>query len=517
MCVVFFVMNCTVAVASEGAGSGTLEVSPRKRARDTEQQVSPVDIADFFVALDNRDYLQDPKRSPVDPLKLQKLVYYAFSHIRENVNIDLWNLNQEPIIANYHGPFIRAVHDVYNGYSIKNDLIEKSLRKKHMLDEGVKTDLETVYCMFLSKTGKDLEYKSHEELPYLRTFLHQRLCGQDIAEEFRRIHHITPFLRELNSVCRKKGQPNFLAPVFKRNLLNMSIKDFESCLDSENKETIRSIDISWAADTFREEFCFGVDQPIIIDAVLSTMVYPKVLLDQVDARDSVLVRPTVIERVAIAANLGHRQAIRDLSDIFRLFSIDRNDCYDRTASILEQKTVGLNKQQTPCGYAAYQAAFEQNNSLDAVRLYKQSLNEGYARSAFELAKISLAEKNFPDSIEYAKQAFNKGMLTVTCFMMDLSIDESDKKDFLKKRGELGDPKGYYDLAKLFEQQGNKDDAIAYYKRSLPFYGYSELLRLHENISEEDVDRFFEEIVLIYNDKSIHQIWESGSSNVAPQE
>lgn len=520
-CIVSLIMSCTMATASETGTGSDGAAGFRRRAREDMQYTSPVDIADFFVALDNnRDYRQDPKRNPIDPLKLQKLVYYAFSHVREHAGIDLWDFDRNPLIANFNGPFNRAVHDKYNGYFINQNLADSNLERVYALDEESKLYLETVYYMNLSKTGRELESESHQELPYFQVSLRQRLCKEDITKEFRKMHHILRFLKALNIICQKKGQSQILVSQFKRAVQKFSVKDFANCLDLENAENICSIDVSWARSAFMNEFGFQADQPII-ESVLGIMVYPQSLLNQVDARDSVFTRPEVVERVALAVRFGYRQAIKDLRDIFRLFSIDANDNYDRTVSvlnsILEEQVVSSDNPQ-PRGYSAYKAAFEQENLLDAVRLYKQSLNEGYARAAFELSKMSLAEENIPEAIGYAKKAFNEGMLTVTDFMIDLSMmTEDDKQNFLEKRVNLGDPKGYYDLARFFEQRKNMERAITYYKKSLPFYGYSDLSRLHEEISEDDIDRFFAEIVLIINNESVCRIWDTNSSNVAQQQ
>jgi len=262
----FFLM-CNVALASSEEGGRPVNPLSKRIRIDESLSIKPQNVADFFVALDNREpFLSDPRRAPVDPLKLQKLLYYGFSHLRSYGDRDLWNIETYPLIRTYHGPFNRDVHDDYGGYSVSQPAIEAASKKldPDLFDDLVVTFLEVTYLVFKEKTGKELEKQSHKELPYSRVSLYESLRISDIEEEFKQLHNLIPFLR---AFCRKLSVRNvmYLESVFGRTFKFLSAGDVESIIeDNDGNEPL----------------------PEAVKAILGRMIYPEALLKNIDAKDT---------------------------------------------------------------------------------------------------------------------------------------------------------------------------------------------------------------------------------------
>jgi uncharacterized phage-associated protein len=503
----FFLM-CGVAMASSEEGVSSFAVNPlSKRMRvDESLSIKPQNVADFFVVLDNKEpFISDRRRVPIDPLKLQKLLYYAFSYFRSSTGYNLWNIEAYPLIRNYHGPFSREVYDDYRGYSIPQPVIEAASKKlvPDLFDDLATTSLEVIYLIFKEKTGKELERQSHKELPYSRVSLYESLRVSDIEEEFKQLHNLIPFLRVF---CRRLSVRNamYLENVFGETFKSLTAGDVESIIeDNDGEEPL----------------------PEAVQPILGKMVYPEALLKNIDAKDSLFGRPDVIERVAIAARLGNKRAKSDLSQIFDLFSVETDDIYAKTAEIIQSSLEGAgagaasavpSEEKVP-GYLEYSQAQERSSSVEAEELYRESLGKGYGRAGFEIAKMKITEGDPEMANDYLKKAFDAGMLTATDLMMTTASDD-EKIEYLKKRGKLGDPMGYYNLAKILEEKNiiaeETEGAIAYYKKALPFFGHTELLGLRDtfrvvgcDLSETVLDSFFKDIVDLYNQEEVKKIWE----------
>ncbi|MGY0692600.1 Panacea domain-containing protein [Virgibacillus sp. FSP13] len=101
-------------------------------------------------------------------LKLQKLLYYAQGHyLSENHGERLF---KEPIEAWVHGPVVREVYKKYSSYDfneIKNDITEQEI-KSLSIDSETITFLERVWDKYKKFNGKQLEFKTHQEEPWLK-------------------------------------------------------------------------------------------------------------------------------------------------------------------------------------------------------------------------------------------------------------------------------------------------------------------------------------------------------------
>jgi hypothetical protein len=121
-----------------------------------------------------------------------------------------------------------------------------------------------------------------------------------------------------------------------------------------------------------------------------------------------------------------------------------------------------------------------------------------------------------EGVSFLKRAFAGGMLTATDMLLPYLSDETEKIEYLKSRGEAGDPYGYYELAKLYELCGqivDTEGAISYYLKAQPFFGYTELMAIRKkhplfknHLNEEALDDFFKDIVQILNIDELNTIW-----------
>lgn len=101
--------------------------------------------------------------------KLQKLVYYAYAWYIALYNDNVETINNricDPVVfeAWVHGPVCRILYDEYS------DNYGQVTRYKgnicSLIDGEIKKFLETIYKTFGKYTGDELEYMTHQELPW---------------------------------------------------------------------------------------------------------------------------------------------------------------------------------------------------------------------------------------------------------------------------------------------------------------------------------------------------------------
>jgi len=133
----------------------------------------------------------------IDPLKLQKLLYYSFSFTYAMFNECLWNFEKSPLICHHHGPYNKEVHNIFGGYSIDSTKRESSRLslsgEREKLSTATKTILTVVYYLYLEKSGRELEEMTHGELPWMNALYYQSLCLNDIEKEFSSFDKVKDF------------------------------------------------------------------------------------------------------------------------------------------------------------------------------------------------------------------------------------------------------------------------------------------------------------------------------------
>lgn len=478
-----------------------------KSSKRTYDHINPLPLADYIVTLNcKRINLSTTSTNnyerKVDPLKLQKLLYYAFSHIKVNFGVNLWDIERYPLVVYHYGSFSWAVHhDGYNGNYIREDQIEKAYARSNdvILNDTTRIWLNVIDRLYKGQTGITLKDKSHRELPYLRGEFQQPLALSDIDEEFEKLEHRLPFVKALFSLSEE--QFNCVVPDPHRIFKKWKTKEFSALLEDDQQSPQLS---PYAKRIIGQE------------------VYPRVLVQNFDAKDNVFSRPDVIERVAIAAGFGNKRAWQHLSEIFEHYTIDQGDAYDQTAQYLQAQLSSMVENSdsaihVPAGLEEYQQAQQQTTFEEAEKRYRSSLTKGYARSAFELAKMHFSRSDTTTGVTYLKTAFERGMLTATDMLLPYLSTEAEKIEYLKRRGDAGDPYGYYELAKYYEsrsQISGKEGAISYYFKAQPFFGYTELKAIQkkhptfmDDLNEEALDDFFKDIVQILNINALNTIWD----------
>lgn len=466
-----------------------------KRSYDRD----PVPLADYIVTLNcKKSRLDSDYERNVDPLKLQKLVYYAFSHIKVNFGINLWDIDRYPLIAYSHGPFSWIIHhDGYTGRCIMTQQIDKAYARTQAagFDQLTKILLKVVNELYKEETGLSLRAKSHMELPYLRVDFQRPLSLSDIQEEFSKFEHRLSFVKALFTLPEEE-----LSSIVTDSRLmfkGWKIKEFSALLEDEQAKHYL---------------------PSYAKNILGRIVYPEELVQNVDAKDNLFGRSEVIERLAISAGFGNKSAIQNLAEMFMLYNIEENDIYDQTAQYLQSLESSIIERESsiilvPNGLEEYHNAQKQTTYEAAERFYLASLEKGYARSAFELAKIEFSKSNISDGVKYLKEAFEKGMLTATDMLLPY-LNNGEKIDYLRNRGDAGDSYGYYELARLYESQDQMANAIEYYFKAQPFFGYTELATIQKRrssdftytLNENALTDFFKDIIQILNIDELNTMW-----------
>jgi len=115
----------------------------------------PMDIACFFVNIIDRE-----AGDSITHLKLQKLIYYA-----QGWHMAIFGkaLFEEDFEAWVHGPVSPTVWEEFKGQGWQA-LPPMEIEKE--LSDDVKDVLKEVYDVYSNETAKQLEYRTHQELPW---------------------------------------------------------------------------------------------------------------------------------------------------------------------------------------------------------------------------------------------------------------------------------------------------------------------------------------------------------------
>jgi uncharacterized phage-associated protein len=117
-------------------------------------------VADYFLSLSTPG-----SKKAITNLKLQKLIYYAqgfhlalFGKPMFNDRIEAW----------IHGPVSPTVYRHYSHYNY-NDIssVNNKIELINTLSNHDKQIIELVWELFGTFTGKELEHKTHEEIPWI--------------------------------------------------------------------------------------------------------------------------------------------------------------------------------------------------------------------------------------------------------------------------------------------------------------------------------------------------------------
>ena len=121
---------------------------------------NPLDIAAYIIQLSNEI------GEPLTNMKLQKLLYYAFSWYAVEKNKPLFDEN---IMAWKYGPVVVSVYKAYEKFGA--DIIKKaSDGDPNALDDFTKSLVDDVFSVYGNKTAIELANLTHSEAPWRDTF-----------------------------------------------------------------------------------------------------------------------------------------------------------------------------------------------------------------------------------------------------------------------------------------------------------------------------------------------------------
>lgn len=152
-----------------------------------------VDIAEEILKIDQTE---QRAHIPVDPLKLQKLLYYIQGYHLSLYNIPIFT---DDIVHFTYGPLIWAVYNKFKGLAVisskKGSLEKVPSRKKRTFFTPEQAELiKTVFQLKMTKSGSSLVSDTHSERPYKETHNNDVMENQLLAESFREVEIWLPLI-----------------------------------------------------------------------------------------------------------------------------------------------------------------------------------------------------------------------------------------------------------------------------------------------------------------------------------
>lgn len=465
------------------------------------ENMSPLCHANQFLLLDDKS-----KNPNIDPLKLQKLLYYAYCFATVQFHVTLWDVDLYPIVKYSYGPYIRHVHSSYHGNVISSESRKRVATTQHQIDlvTSHSVIIEIIFKAFASYSGVTLMHMSHKEYPFKNVNFNQNMRLKDIELEFQLPEKSIMIWIEYLQFPVDKLIFNGHFYFFVQNMCEEDLREFCSRV-----ETYPSI----------------MNDPRKKD-VIGMSLYPKCLLENYDPIVCLYYRPNVIVRIALSARFGCPQAQHDFMKIFHLFSIQEDD--DPYTIVSERL---LAKFKFPCieiqnkpfdfsvisssflpvpGAEEFQQAQSTVSKTDRLALYQKACEKGYWR----MSMVAAADEDLDIQTrkEYVQLGAANGLISA-CEMMCkpnysklFQFADDEKIRFLCQCAErYGDMKAYYLLGEFYRTSlHNEVEALHYYHMSYPFYGYSELL-LAKYIEDNDsmLDEFFVDVLIrFFQDEEI---------------
>ena len=365
LAVVFFIpfLACALEDSEELKKDGQEETGPlakkrrvsasfqERRLSEKPQKSLPLDVfdvADYFLMKDKLRKSQDQSGYDIDPLKIQKLCYYAQGYYLSNNGIRLFD---DDITENFHGPFIRKLHNKYKGYFIEfTKKIDFTEYPKKISDH-----LDTIYDMNISLTGKQLEVKTHQEDPW-KTTSHYGVITDDKLKDYfikdspqveysKRAsrNEINEFLKELKDIITtKKGErlETFMETLKRvidskkdRNHLIAFLDVFEEPSAQEIWEDLEKMiqnglfsspilsRIRWPHQTSKQSFLGSSFLPYKLE-FLGMMCLPKELEELYDSPINLYGRSDIRYKLSLSARYRNPIALYHLSKILDLYGGD---------------------------------------------------------------------------------------------------------------------------------------------------------------------------------------------------
>lgn len=137
---------------------------------ETVNKTSVFDVADCFLCLES-----------MNPLKLQKLCYYAYAWWLANYDEKLF---EEEFQAWVHGPVCYELYDKYRCYGV-NGFGNIPNNEECSIDEDLLEYIKDVFRVYGKYSGNQLERLTHSEQPWIqaRGSLKQWESSQNIISD----------------------------------------------------------------------------------------------------------------------------------------------------------------------------------------------------------------------------------------------------------------------------------------------------------------------------------------------
>lgn len=407
--------------------------------------MKPLDCANYFIYLDQLDDPADSQK--VDLLKLQKLLYYAYCFGVVQVGIKLWDPEKHSMIKSYRGPFMREIHNYYSDYNICNDW-----QKMWDLEKVALIILEIIWSMYRYDEGKVLECMTHQEIPHKKLSMYQELQEEHIVEEFSKSHQSKRFWMEYLKLPSNKRIFDKKLYMFIQNELDEDLYTFCSELGDTDPE---------------------------INELLGLCLFPQALLEQSDPVDVLYSRPSVLHRVALSARFGFVPAKNELVKIFQHHCVFEDTdpytiVYKRLLTVFNMEYVEIQKIPFDTKYVDWRNVVVVRDLLFPLPSHDENKQK---EILVELCKNGIC------------CALEQLMAKQYC-------SEEEFINLMEEFGQSFDVRGYYLMGKKYASEGRHDIAVKYFKKSLPFYGFSELVNAKKicNPINVQLDGFFADLL-----------------------
>ena len=129
-----------------------------------------IDVARYFITLNNKESEESGEKTDLSKLKIQKLLYYAQGYYSALYDKPLF---EEEIQAWDHGPVVKAVYDEFksiDGNFIPTDSNKMSEENIQKIDKRDKELIEDVFQLMGQYSAWKLREKTHEEYPWRDTY-----------------------------------------------------------------------------------------------------------------------------------------------------------------------------------------------------------------------------------------------------------------------------------------------------------------------------------------------------------
>lgn len=425
-----------------------LEIAPlsptlkKGRIDEAEQNVhQAIDVATFLFELDEKE---TRSHSPINQLKLQKLLYYIQGYSLALNNCPMFT---EEIVHYTYGPLIWEVWQHFKGRDDRLTVrdLPAGIKPTNFTDEEKKI-IRTVFELKMLKTGSDLVSDTHKERPYTETLLNDSMPPALIKGAFLELDSWLPYV--IQHFLEAKTNEDF------ENLVRY-VREYLSygCFDFPTLENILTRFDSCKSHLEKALACWtGIAQvrwsnQSHFDAFIAHLFFPV----QYEYCYETPREESLHQLICISASRGNILAVCYALKLLELYSPDEDFLARDTfrLKILERLSAIAEQKDCPHYFAG----------LLCISLNKHKQANAFFRDGFASQKHSWCGYRYALSIRDAcarAAAIEelKRMDTALALLAEVSfVEDPDRCVAINKElGKRGIPIGYYNAGMLLEQQ-----------------------------------------------------------------